>query len=476
MAPFQVLPREIHELIVTFLDPIGLISLSQACQYFRMLIKPDQHHFMQRLLALELVPEYGGPIPTIVHSPINHTIDPPLSERQAWKFMRYACVRCLKLLPPTRFANQCLLRMGTCKPARDSEPARQLADWTPGDSRGSKAWWIKRQKQIALWKEDERALRDEFQEAQWAHDSAEAERVGALISGLHRDKRTCNECRFQMGFYNRHCRSNVGNSLVPVVIGSPSILRNKFERYFPGLFAYVDLNTGEPLPELPSDDYGYGSAFSDIFYTLYSVRCAACGNWQELAAYRVGSDYSRVLPRTQGAGMQTKDSNADDSIHYVWCNHCIGKKYGEKKLEESLLVFWRLIVRSESTRFRSSFVNGWVTVQQLRTVNIKYTSDIDLILEHLPQKITASMRPTWELSLDDLKASRVAFSMWKKFFENEWDHTGLSHRPYERLCDWTKYYDFHEGFWLWATGINERVETDPSLLTKYVLNGNPYAM
>src|ERR1051326_5609099 len=111
MAPLQMLPREIHEQIVTFLDPIGLISLSQTCGYFRTVIKPDRHHFVQRLLALELVPEYGGPIPNIMPAPpfSATVIEPPLGDIQAWKFMRYACVGCLKLLPPARFANQCLL-------------------------------------------------------------------------------------------------------------------------------------------------------------------------------------------------------------------------------------------------------------------------------------------------------------------------------------------------------------------------------
>lgn len=58
---------------------------------------PDRHHFMMRLIELELVEEHRGPIPVFdKHGDVSQS---PTDETDSWQSIRFACRGCLKLRP-----------------------------------------------------------------------------------------------------------------------------------------------------------------------------------------------------------------------------------------------------------------------------------------------------------------------------------------------------------------------------------------
>uniref|UniRef100_A0A0B7K5T9 F-box domain-containing protein n=1 Tax=Bionectria ochroleuca TaxID=29856 RepID=A0A0B7K5T9_BIOOC len=60
LSAFQLLAVELQHKIIPHLDPIGLVSLSQSCRYFRRLIDPGRKEFAERLLQVECLERYGG--------------------------------------------------------------------------------------------------------------------------------------------------------------------------------------------------------------------------------------------------------------------------------------------------------------------------------------------------------------------------------------------------------------------------------
>ncbi|KAK1835315.1 hypothetical protein QBC39DRAFT_430916 [Podospora conica] len=59
------MPFEVLCAIVLLLDPISLIAASQTSRALRTFINPTRHDFIQRLLALKLLPESGGIVPLL---------------------------------------------------------------------------------------------------------------------------------------------------------------------------------------------------------------------------------------------------------------------------------------------------------------------------------------------------------------------------------------------------------------------------
>ena len=56
----SAMPHDLLVTIIQLLDPISLISPSQANKGLRSMLNPQKFHFVQRLLALETTPQYGG--------------------------------------------------------------------------------------------------------------------------------------------------------------------------------------------------------------------------------------------------------------------------------------------------------------------------------------------------------------------------------------------------------------------------------
>lgn len=123
-------PDEIFVHIAQNLDPITLITPSQASRSWRAFINPSRHDYNQRLLALELTPEYGGIVP--LFDELSQTLSPPC-ESPEWKLNKYACCGCMKLPPHMMFGNHALLRRPYRKPPPDIVESNRagVIGWEP---------------------------------------------------------------------------------------------------------------------------------------------------------------------------------------------------------------------------------------------------------------------------------------------------------------------------------------------------------
>ncbi|KAK0752607.1 hypothetical protein B0T18DRAFT_405207 [Schizothecium vesticola] len=61
--PLLSIPVKVLCAIFVLLDSISIIATSQTSRALRTIIDPTRHDFVQRLLVLELLPEYGGIVP-----------------------------------------------------------------------------------------------------------------------------------------------------------------------------------------------------------------------------------------------------------------------------------------------------------------------------------------------------------------------------------------------------------------------------
>uniref|UniRef100_A0A0B7KK73 F-box domain-containing protein n=1 Tax=Bionectria ochroleuca TaxID=29856 RepID=A0A0B7KK73_BIOOC len=109
-ASLQSLSVELQRFIIRLLDPIGLFSLSQASRYFRRTINPTRAEQIERFLALECLPEYGGDRPAILPLDRDQIVAGPDWNTDSWQQSRWACAFCLRLLSHTHFDNHFLLR------------------------------------------------------------------------------------------------------------------------------------------------------------------------------------------------------------------------------------------------------------------------------------------------------------------------------------------------------------------------------
>lgn len=127
----STLPIEIQCLVFRLLDPIGLISISQASSYFRALINPQKIHFVERLLTIECRPleQNGGGISPMLHSIHNNISFHSFWRRPKWNTMKLGCSSCLRLLPFTSFNSYYAFEFCYRKPISGSPAADQPTSW-----------------------------------------------------------------------------------------------------------------------------------------------------------------------------------------------------------------------------------------------------------------------------------------------------------------------------------------------------------
>ncbi len=334
------LPIDIQVLILPLLDSTSLISLSQTNRQFRHLIAPQRKHFLNRLLELECLPEYGGEVTINEHAKI---IIP--SEE-----ILYACTNCLKLIPHTRFDNHALLRLRFRKPPPESKAGQQLCGWASGDA---KAQGLKRQAD----------LRNDTLENWIRHNSSsdipESKLLELYKIGTTRNRRMCNECKFITGFWSRnagvrsqswrgkHRNANVGTTSVPVVKGRQRRCHDSTERYFWNLFP-VAADT-----EYPWRWKIYREENCD-WWTLWSIRCPGCNIWQERAGFRRGHGYG--VKATPADPDVWREADWDGPHFEEWrCNRCVAKSVGKEELGRQLLTFWKRLVDFEILMFNRRY-------------------------------------------------------------------------------------------------------------------------
>ncbi|KAK0667870.1 hypothetical protein QBC41DRAFT_190744, partial [Cercophora samala] len=267
----STLPVDILIDILSLLDPVSLIAVSQTSQVLRNFVNPVEHDFEQRLLALELLPEHGGPEPvkddlgsTLPHLPISC-----LKNRgeEWWGNNKYACCECMKILPNFMFEDEDLFDPGTRKPWSTSAETQKMAltDWKFVTATETRWSLIKEQvardaKVTEQYQQQFRKARNRFRENFFGTRSLEDDdevRIAAVAEmdkckklleeaavhmvGKARHKRRCIECKFQRKRFHNYQRL-CGHPDAPIVTCSDSTgLPFEFTSLFPGLFPKVPL-------------------------------------------------------------------------------------------------------------------------------------------------------------------------------------------------------------------------------------------
>ncbi|KAK0707959.1 hypothetical protein B0H67DRAFT_325276 [Lasiosphaeris hirsuta] len=345
MPPLSTLPTETLCTIVTYLDPVSLISLSQTSRAFRLLISPDHSHFVQRLLALELLPKFGGIAPRFRSRDNNLT--PPWDDA-VWQFNKYACAKCLRLRSHMMFDNHSILRLKLRKPPPNSYEANKLTDWEPLELRDKPAHFRRAEARANEERKASIELRLHYQWAfegryptQWGSPpgwpgtegrhpfervnqdlvDARVEIAEQPLCGTARHKRLCNSCRVLVWQYARPTSSHLGPPREPIVKSRKLRFHDAFSRCFPGL---LDPLPSDKLPRL----YKVGrESGKDCLFTLYTAPCQSCQVWHEITAYRVYPESPEWTPH----GLTSLESRCE-GLWPVWCNRCIIRKIGRKEL------------------------------------------------------------------------------------------------------------------------------------------------
>jgi len=122
------MPVEVLYAIFVLLDHISIIAASQTSRALRTIIDPTRHDFVQRLLALELLPEYGGIAPRFRSR--NSSVIPP-TDNLKWRRIKYAYSLCLQLRSHMYFDNHSVLRLQLRKQPPGSREATKFTTWEP---------------------------------------------------------------------------------------------------------------------------------------------------------------------------------------------------------------------------------------------------------------------------------------------------------------------------------------------------------
>lgn len=378
----ESLPVEIQCAIFRRLDPIELISVSQASSQLRTLIKPTRKLLVERLLALECQRKYGGRSYRYYHS---HNIFAPGWSNPVWESMRFACSGCLRLLPRSQFLDPYLTRIAYRKPMRGSPAATPRTSWKPslrGTPRDPKV------------KEEHRRTRIRYATAvhgNWGPEGppdnpteqlqallargiqsfqglsledpddwegvdrqellgGEILAVELVICGSKRHLRRCKECLYQQARisdtpstnYDLGFRYvNYGTPHVPILqtrmISFPTILH----RLFPGL--EMSSKKMRCSVDVFSEWGDYRLYKETGVWPMCTIRCPGCGVWQELRAFRCGALDEDWKVRVRG--MFTRGWNEDEDnrsyIDSLRCNHCLAERDGRDQLRRELSAwFW----------------------------------------------------------------------------------------------------------------------------------------
>ncbi|KAK0629400.1 hypothetical protein B0T17DRAFT_525418 [Bombardia bombarda] len=417
-ASLSTVPPEILCLVIANLDPISLINLAQTSTQLRILISPSRQHFVDRLLALELLPQHGGIVP-IFHARENK-LTPSWSD-PSWASSKYACAGCLKLLPHMLFDNRSILNLGLRKPPPGSLEATKLTDWEPNYGPG--AHWRRHRSERLAQKQAEKVLRQKYNSAvnglnrpapppgqgQWptpptaaqiAEDDALALSVEMTLCGNARHKRFCNECRFQRGDFAWQTKQLAAMGVpvanypeVPIVKSRMVHLPGNLDRFLPGLCG----------PLLPADitkerHWAVMRSNQDEATTsqmlLWTVRCPGCQKWHEWAAFRRFSEkpermdmvYSHMgsWPGDDSYGDWGSDEEDEPSDNFVsksvwnpemlakgWaksqvefaksfkCNRCLAAAQGRGQLAQQLGAAAAQLVEEELMGLHAKLRFGW---------------------------------------------------------------------------------------------------------------------
>ncbi|KAK1835634.1 hypothetical protein QBC39DRAFT_416308 [Podospora conica] len=301
-------PVEILCAIFTLLDPISLIAVSQTSQALRNTISPSRNDFIQRLLALELLPEFGGIVPRFRGR--DGAITPPFKlDSPEWRGNKYACLVCLKLRSHMFFDNHSILRLRTRKPPPGSQEATKLATWVPLEIRDPARRQKRAQRRAAATAEKgrlgpERAVYHRYctgvdfesytnpfrdRNFDFGPFDKQAEEVEKMLCGTERHKRACNNCRYLRGDWSyQGLPPALGRPGAPIIRSRQIAVPHIFERHFPGFLDF--LHKRNPALSLPETHprllrMWLNANHRHDTWTLFTAYCGSCLQWQELAGF-----------------------------------------------------------------------------------------------------------------------------------------------------------------------------------------------
>ncbi|KAJ7260175.1 hypothetical protein C8J57DRAFT_1184747 [Mycena rebaudengoi] len=453
------LPTEILCTIIRLVDPIGLISLSQSSRALRALIQPSRDDFVQRLLALELDPALGG---IVCFRSRDNNLTPPWDDAEVWKAIRFACVGCMKLLPHTRFSNQNLLQLRRRKPPPGSREANRITDWEPLADGDAKARGLRLQKRMRSEQEDRAAMRFELERSSAAEVLTVDKRdawAEAVLGGVHRTRRRCNECRFRRGEFARPTRANAGTAAVPVLKSRRLEFTNALDRYFPGLLPRIPLEMVPLLFRVQKDDVRMEP------FTLYHARCPGCAVWQELGAFRVGLPYAHATPSLM-LEERSQQLQGEDVFATLLCNRCLYARHGRARLGEELAAFAATLLDAvyERTEYQLRF--GWRTLEDMR-----FSPVFQEIIADLPWVEGQKTLDFDRCDPDDLRRIIVRLRVLVETEMTEEKRKEFLRNPWFRL--WLEDYEKNE---MWDAMLKEvrSICARPNALVDFVLEKDPY--
>ncbi|KAJ5697050.1 hypothetical protein N7536_007462 [Penicillium majusculum] len=332
MASLNTIPTELECAIFRLLDPVGLISVSQTNRHFQKIIQPTRNHFVERLVQLECDEEVGGISPLL--NSTNNALSPDWTQPE-WKAMRWACSRCLRLLPEENFDNHSILRLAYRKPIPSSPASEHRTTWesTPESNpflphsrreersqsdqcikekqtrrryalASSKKWGAMSfsfgientyyELQDCGWTVFENMTLTEFIKLD-ADDKkflfkAEVEAIERMRCGYKRHLRKCHECRYQSGQLKPTLIGSDGTAKIAFATSRQYRIPTATDRYYPRFSE--KLKNKRPVNHPPSYAV-YRIYVRDRFWTMYMMRCPDCEKWKEQRIFMLNNTYSR---------------------------------------------------------------------------------------------------------------------------------------------------------------------------------------
>jgi hypothetical protein len=475
LAPLLAIPLEILQDIVRQLDPISLVALSQTSTSWRAVISPLRHDYIQRLLALELVPAHGGIVP--VFDEHNMDLAPPWDSDE-WKATKYACCGCMKLRRHMMFTNHAILHRPYRKPPPESVEAAKAAitDWEP---LAPAARWRRIQERAA----SEQAVRREcaraadarrldaqqhapahpFARISLRHAETDRETAKYLV-GVARQKRRCIDCE------RRHrnwpmlttAPPSAANKTIPAVRSRQLRFHGLWERYFPGLLERP------PPAKFPRPWRALRGSSDDTLLTLYLVSCPGCDTWQEHSAFRQWDLFRWGFHSPRPTSLP------------LLCNRCHLETHKDPDLLARELSAGALkILRSCQQEALSHLEFGWKWVRRdfhgsERDPNNAVLGEYAAVGHELLDGLQWNSDRDVVVERSNMPDLRRRLDRYKQFLYHEI-------RPETRsrvLQSWTKLwvedYALTEGMYYWLSKNIECVESDPAIVLKHVLEHDPY--
>ncbi|KAK4097739.1 hypothetical protein N658DRAFT_266372 [Parathielavia hyrcaniae] len=481
------IPPEILQQAVSQLDPISLIALSQTSKSWRAFINPNQHDYVQRLLALELTPEHGGIVP--LFDEVAQKLSPPWDrDGDEWKSNKYACCGCMKLRSHMLFANHAILRRPYRKPPPGSVEADKAAitDWEPLElsvrwmhiqeraalERRERRRWTS----IAWWKRDNVLANPpahQFASVPRPPDSEDGEyEIRRYLTGTARQRRRCVECRL-LNIRRKPSTTHAGpRTEVAAVVSRQGLFLDHWDRHFPGLV--------EPPPpeKRPRQWRVMRGSRPGALLNVHVVFCPSCKTWLMDSAFRNW----RLLLKHE----TPRPTTSAEDLDFIICNRCHLERYQDPSRLARELSAWALAMfREHRSKLHNQLGFGWSYIYHDFVHPIHAFGMFDEISDigyeiiaglkwDSADKVYGNKRPLL-FDESDLPELRRRFERYRELIYS--DKVDRETRE-ELLQSWFKFwvedYDKIEEMYRWLGKQIAWLESEPNAVLDFVLEHDPY--